>query len=62
MSQSNEQQKTVCEHKFIHLRNLGTEEIGYRQWAQVDMFFCEKCLEQKRVSRKIEEKQSYRGW
>lgn len=42
-----------CEHRFIHLRTGGTEEIGYRQWARVDIFFCEKCLMQKRVSEKI---------
>ncbi len=46
-----------CEHKWIHLRDEGTEDAGYRKWNKVDWFFCEKCLEQKRISAPLVEKQ-----
>ena len=51
-----------CEHKWIHLRGDGTVETGYRQWSNVDIFFCEKCLEQRRIETKIEPKRSYGGY
>lgn len=30
--------------------------------SKVDIFFCEKCLLQQRVSQPIQEKVTYRGW
>lgn len=54
--------KIPCEHKWVHLRDDGTEEAGYRKWNKVDHFFCEKCLEQKRVSVPVQEKTHYGAW
>jgi len=53
------EEKQKCEHKFVHLKDLGTRETGYRQWVGVDLFFCEKCLEQREVERKLEERRSH---
>lgn len=52
-----EQPKTdACEHKWVFLRSEGTEECGYRRWRTVDVFFCEKCLEQRVVRNDLVEK------
>ena len=48
-----------CDHKWVHLRNEGTTEVGYRHWKQTDLFYCEKCLEQKRILSDIPEKRSH---
>lgn len=42
-----------CEHKWVHLIQLPTREIGYRRWMAVDLFYCERCLAQKEVEREI---------
>lgn len=49
----------TCDHKWVHLRNEGTTEVGYRMWKQTDLFYCEKCLEQKRILSDIPEKRSH---
>ena len=47
-----------CEHKWVHLRKSDTYEQGYRRWWFDDVFFCEKCLQQKTVSQEIVERRS----
>lgn len=54
--------RTACEHKWVHLRDEGTTEVGYRNWKKVDLFFCEKCLDQKRIESDMPEKRSYGSW
>lgn len=54
--------ENTCEHKWVHLREDGTEEVGYRRWNKVDIFFCEKCLKQQRVSEPIPEKVRSGAW
>lgn len=54
--------KQACEHKWVHLRCEGTVEIGYRRWAQVDLFYCEKCLEQKRIEAEKPERRTFGGF
>jgi len=51
----------ACEHKWVFLRDGGTREIGYRKWFHVDVFFCEKCLEQREIETAIKEER-YRAF
>ena len=46
-----------CEHKYIHLETKKAKavrpSVGFspaRDWKRVDIYFCEKCLEQKIVT------------
>jgi hypothetical protein len=44
---------TDCEHKFVFLRSTKSREYaGYQTiFERRDIFFCERCLEQKEVRR-----------
>jgi hypothetical protein len=37
-----------CEHKFAFLRQQ-TEEVTWHNFKKYDVYFCEKCLEYKRI-------------
>jgi hypothetical protein len=52
----------VCQHKWVFLRDGGTIEVSYRRWKQVDVFFCEKCLEQRRTENEIPETRRSHSW
>ena len=47
------------EHKWVHLRKSEIYETGYRRWSYDDIFFCEKCLEEKKISKEVEERKNY---
>lgn len=51
MSISSEVRKLSCDHKFVFLRQeTRNESSGYRPDRLVeDVYFCERCLEYKRV-------------
>ena len=43
-----------CEHKWVYLDSVKrNEDSGAYQihWTKTDRFFCEKCLEQKQVTK-----------
>ena len=44
-------QNQVCEHDWVFLRALPTREVGYRLWANADVFYCRKCLEYRTVEK-----------
>ena len=48
-----------CEHKWVFLRKSDTYEYGYRKWYWDDVFFCEKCLEQKTIQNEVKERKSH---
>jgi hypothetical protein len=54
--------KENCEHKWVHLRHVGTTELGYRNWYDVDEFYCEKCLESKLLERPKPKMEVSRGF
>jgi hypothetical protein len=39
-------------HSFVHLRHE-TREISYRRFADIDTFYCSKCLTQKTTENEI---------
>jgi hypothetical protein len=39
-------------HSFVHLRH-DTREISYRRFADIDTFYCSKCLTQKTTENEI---------
>lgn len=41
----------MCDHVFVFLRTIqNVDNCNYQlHWEQTDIFFCEKCLEQKNV-------------
>lgn len=49
----------TTDHYFIHLKSLDPKEIRYRKWAQVEQFFCRKCLAIKTIEIPIEETSRY---
>lgn len=51
--------KLPCLHEWVHLRDEGNEEAGYRKWNKVDTFYCKRCLEQQRISVPVEDKPRY---
>lgn len=51
-----------CEHKFVFLRAEDVYETGYRQWCHDDVYFCEKCLDYRRIQIKHEERQRSYSW
>lgn len=51
-----------CEHKWVFLRDEGTIEVGYRHWRKVDLFYCERCLDQRRIESDIPERRSSHAW
>lgn len=48
-----------CVHKWVFLRKEEPREVGYRNWVNVDRFYCEKCLKQETVETKPEERRSH---
>ena len=42
----------MCEHKWVHLETIRNEIFtpGYsNEFKRVDIYYCEKCLEQKEI-------------
>ena len=53
----------TCEHKYIHLRTADKIEHGNFNdcYIRTDIFFCEKCLEQKEIVKR-EWNRGYPQW
>jgi hypothetical protein len=48
----------TCEHNFLFLRREN-EEVSWHNWKTFDIFYCTKCLEQRKIE--VPEKQEHRG-
>lgn len=46
-------------HNYVFLRNE-KKEVGYRRWANMDTFYCSKCLKQKTTETEVDSTPTYR--
>lgn len=48
-----------CEHKWVHLRRSDNYEIRWHVWGWDDIFFCEKCLQERVIQKETPERTRY---